>query len=52
MPVELVLALGRGELKQTGVMSVGKLGIAPELNKKMAKRGQILTEKIERTMGV
>lgn len=50
MPIELVLALGRGELKQTGVWSVGNLGIADSLNKAMAKRGQILTEKIERTI--
>ena len=51
MPVELVLALGRGQISQTGVWSVGNLGIAPELNRAMAERGQILTEKIERTMG-
>ena len=50
MPIDLVLALGRGELKQTGVWSVGNLGIADSLNKAMAKRGQILTEKIERTI--
>ena len=50
MPVELILALGRGELSQTGVWSVGNLGIAETLNKAMAKRGQILTEKIERTI--
>lgn len=50
MPIELVLMLGRGQIAQTGVWSVGKLGIAETLNKAMAKRGQILTEKIERTM--
>ncbi len=48
MPIELVLALGRNEIGQTGVRSVGNLGIAEKLNKSMAKRGQILTEKIER----
>lgn len=51
MPIELVLALGRGEIEQTGVWSIGNLGIAKKLNQAMAKRGQILTEKIERTMG-
>lgn len=50
MPIELVLALGRGEIKQTGVWSVGNLGIAEKLNKAMAKRGQLLTEKIVRTI--
>ncbi len=50
MPIELVLALGREEITQTGVWSVGNLGIAERLNKAMAKRGQILTEKIERTV--
>lgn len=52
MPIELVLMLGRGQIPQTGVLSVGSLGIAPKLNQAMAARGQILTEKIERTMGV
>lgn len=51
MPIELVLAIGRGEIKQTGVYSVGNLGIAQQLNAAMARRGQILTERIERTMG-
>lgn len=51
MPIELVLMMGRGQLKQRGVWSVGSLGIAAELNQAMAKRGQKLTEKIERTMG-
>ena len=51
MPIELILAIGRGELKHTGVWSVGKLGITESLNRAMAKRGQILTEKIEKTMG-
>lgn len=50
MPIELVLALGRGEIEQTGVWSIGSLGIAEKLNRAMAKRGQILTEKIERTL--
>ena len=52
MPIELTLALGRGQIRQTGVWSVGKLGIAEDLNRAMARRGQILTEKIERTMGI
>lgn len=52
MPIELVLAMGRGQLPQTGVWSVGKLGITESLNRAMAKRGQILTERVERTMGV
>lgn len=51
MPIELVLAIGRGEIQQTGVYSVGDLGIAEKLNAAMARRGQILTERIERTMG-
>lgn len=50
MPIELVLALGRGEIGQKGVWSIGSLGIADKLNKAMAKRGQILTEKIVRTI--
>ncbi len=53
MPIELVLALGRRELKQTGVWSVGNLGIADSLNKAMAKReDRFLTEKIERTISL
>ena len=51
MPIELVLMLGRSQITKTGVLSVGNLGIAHELNRAMAARGQILTEKIERTMG-
>lgn len=52
MPIELILAIGRGQLTHTGVWSVGKLGITQSLNRAMAKRGQILTERIEKTMGV
>ena len=51
MPIELVLALGRGTLSRPGVHSIGSLGIAESLNRAMAARGQILTEKIERTVG-
>lgn len=50
MPIELVLALGRGQIDKTGVWSVGNLGITKELNRAMAKRGQILTEQIRRTV--
>ncbi len=52
MPIELVLALGRGQIPQTGVWSVGNLGITEQLNRGMAARGQIITEKIEQTVGV
>lgn len=52
MPIELVLRIGRGMVPQTGVWSVGNLGIAKELNEAMAHRGQIITETIERTVGV
>ncbi len=48
MPIELVLMLGRGEIKQKGVYTVGELGIADRLNKGMAARGQVLTEMIIR----
>lgn len=51
MPIELVLGIGRGEISQTGVWSVGNLGMADKLNRGMAARGQIITEKIERTAG-
>lgn len=51
MPIELVLAIGRGQIPQKGVQSIGNLGIADQLNKAMAMRGQCLTERIERTMG-
>jgi len=46
MPIELVLALGRGEINKPGVFSIGELGISDQLNRAMARRGQILTEKI------
>lgn len=52
MPIALVLAIGRGELTQTGVWCVGNLGIAPQLNRAMTQRGQLITETIERTAGV
>lgn len=51
MPIELVLGIGRGEIGQTGVWSVGNLGIADRLNRAMAQRGQMITEKIQRTAG-
>lgn len=51
MPIELVLGLGRDEIKQTGVWSVGNLGIAEQLNRGMIARGQIITEKIEQIAG-
>jgi len=52
MPIELVLGLGRGEITQRGVFSIGELGISDQLNRNMAKRGQILTEVIERPSGI
>lgn len=52
MPIELVLGLGRGKIKQTGVWSVGNLGIADLLNHGMKARGQIITEKIDPISGV
>ena len=50
MPVELVLMLGRGELSQTGVRCVAELDVIERLNRAMANRGQILTERIEQPM--
>ena len=52
MPIELVLMIGRGEIKERGVFSIGELGIADVLNKAMAARGQILTEEIIRPSGL
>ena len=51
MPIELVLGIGRKKILQTGVWCVGNLGIANELNRAMAARGQLITERIERTLG-
>lgn len=52
MPIELVLMIGRGQIKERGVFSIGELGIADTLNKAMADRGQILTEEIIRPSGL
>lgn len=52
MPIELVLALGRNQITQRGVFSIGELGISDELNRAMAKRGQVLTEKLIRPSGL
>lgn len=51
MPIELVLGLGRGSITQTGVRCVGNLGITEQLNQGMAARGQLITERIEQTVG-
>jgi hypothetical protein len=40
MPIELVLALGRGEITTAGVLSVAQLDIAADLTARMLARGQ------------
>lgn len=51
MPIELVLGIGRGQITERGVLSVAQLGDTTWLWKAMAARGQIMTEKIERSIG-
>jgi hypothetical protein len=52
MPVELVLGLGRGQIKERGVLSVAQLEDTSWLWKAMAARGQMMTEKIDRPIGL
>lgn len=40
MPIELVLALGRGEITTSGVLSVGQLDMGAALTARMMARGQ------------
>ena len=52
MPVELVLGLGRGQIAERGVLSVAQLDDTMWLWRAMSARGQIMTEKIERPIGL
>ena len=52
MPVELVLGLGRGQIAERGVLCVAQLADTGWLWKAMAARGQIMTERIERPIGL
>lgn len=52
MPIELVLGLGRGTITERGVLSVARLADTAWLWKAMAARGQIMTETIERSIGI
>lgn len=52
MVIELVLGLGRGKIGERGVLSVSKLADTNWLWKGMAARGQVMTERIERAIGL
>jgi len=52
MPIELVLGLGRGRITERGVLSVAQLADTMWLWRAMAARGQIMTETIERPIGL
>jgi hypothetical protein len=47
-PIELVLRICRGEIKKRGVLGLQELGIIDDLLNAMSRRGQIITEKIEK----
>lgn len=57
-PIELVLAMGRGQIKKRGVCLIDQLGevdgmsVTDFFNKGLAKRGQNITEKIYRPAGM
>ena len=57
-PVELVLAMGRGQIAKRGVVLIDQLGeidgmsTADFFNRGLAKRGQVITEKIYRPAGM
>lgn len=57
-PIELVLAMGRNQIKKRGVVLIDQLGEIDGMsttdffNKGLAKRGQVITEKIYRPAGM
>ena len=50
VPIELLLRICRGEITQRGVVNLPDLGISAELMQACAARGQILTEKIVKSI--
>ena len=50
VPIELLLRICRGEITNRGVVNLPDLGISDDLMKAISARGQILTEKIVRSI--
>lgn len=48
LPIILILMIGRGELTQKGVFSVGQLGLSDQISSELKRRGHDITEKIIR----
>lgn len=46
LPIILILMIGRGEIRQRGVFSIGQLGMGERLKKELIERDQDITEKI------